>query len=356
MINFSYKGYLDYLKNLKKPSFFKRTSIFLALGLFVFLGFVSTLDYLWQKEASLRAKEKYLEVAKSSLNSSEQTISELLQIFKVAGVKIELTGEPVEGTPSPQGFFTSLDDLQRTLSFIEAGKNNLKFQKKFLIDNPPPKDFTELNNNLLDYINTAENSLAEISKDQNFAKDLLTALGPNFFLPTLINDALWEIAESDDIINYYQDIKLKADSALADLARLTVPLKFESFYQTQIAYLEHTTFVSDSIINTLKESESADPETATRKEKAYQLLNTQRSINEELSQKILGEKLKLVDLRENLERLAVVSLKQNSLQGNLNDLSSSLPEKRISVDFSQRILDSTTIFGVFTSSLNNLLK
>lgn len=326
----SYKHYLHLAKKAPRLSLFEKI-LFLTLALvFVIVGITSAYYYyLYKKETPIRAQNQYLNIAESGFGQTKIALSEMLTSFQVAGVKIQKVEGLAENPDQASGFFTSLADIEKILSQIELVTKNVQNNQQALENTNVPPDFSGLNTQILNFYIDLIKLLKEVYGDHNFLKQMLLAVGPNLYLPTLSQDGLWENQESLEIIKFYQVTKDRANSTLSNLAKLTVPANFGDYYQAQISYLELLVEVSDGIINTLSIQEESQSESATQIEKAYQILTFANQENEALSQKILTEKLRLFDPKKNLDRFAQIKIPQNSIALQLTEAIAKQPQPKL---------------------------
>jgi hypothetical protein len=313
----SYRHYLDLLENRPGSPLFHKILIFLLAAVLIGVGTLSAVFYKYQKDAPLRGKYEYLETAKSDYESSRQSINEVLAAFRVAGDKVSIVDALQEAQTQSQGFFVALDDIEKNLSKIEATKNNISAKKDRTENQNPPGEFTGLHNQLIDFYGQSLSVLSDIYKDHLFAKELLLASGPKFYLPALSDENIWESGNELQITQYYSRAKEDADIALKNYSRLSPPPHFQSYYDAQVTYLTILVNLSDNIINTLSVGNDQNLDSATQIEKAYQLFVGAERESETVSRTLLAEKLKLVDIKENLNKLAPIELKGNSLEENL---------------------------------------
>ncbi len=348
MLPHAYKQYLAYLRRRTKPSLLSRSLVFTFLAIFMMLGTVSAFFYYQlKKETPKRAQLEYLQLATGGFVSSKQSIEEILTDFKIAGAKIEVVESSKDATPSSLAFFTALDDLAKISSKIEAARKNIIFQKEILGHKQIPIEYSTLNGELTSYYDEVGELFDEVLSQHQFAKSMLVASGPNFFLPVISNEPLWQVGDKNDLVVFYQKIKTDANSTLESLSKLNVPPRFKNYYKTQIAYLELVVSVSDKVVNLLSQENKEEPESATQIEKAYQLLIDAKKENEGLSQQLLIEKLSLVDLKQNLATFAPVLLKQNSLEVKLAEITASRPEKANVFEYIVNKLQNLKFWGVY---------
>lgn len=319
----------------------------------VVLGAISAFILFFQLKApAIQSERHYLEIASGGFITTEQSLDELLNIFSVAGAKIEVIDRVKEATSSAYGFFVSLDDIEKILATIEQTTKTVTFQKELLNQKGIPEAYLELNGELINYYSQTEKLLNDLYKSNHFAKEMVMASGAQFFLPIFTNEALWQNANQNEIISYYQKIKVEADSTLENLSSLTVPREYRPYYDAQIAYLSQIVLVSDNIIKALEEKGEENSQNPTQLEKAYQILIGAKLENESFSEKFLQERLKIIDLKQNLSKLAPVRIQQNSLKSKFVELSTQEPPGSGIPDllFFSSWLKNLLIFGGFTKS------
>lgn len=312
-----YKHYLEFLDQNSGSPILHKLLIVATVIIFIATGAISAFYYKYQKETPKIQKYQYLKATAGDFSSASQSIGELLQAFRVAGDKVTKIDTVAESSQSASGFFVALDDLERNLSKIKVTEENIEEKRLSLAKKPVPQVLNELKGQILDFYEEAQTVLSALYQNHLFAKQLLLASGPKFYLPQLTEDNLWEISSKEKILDYYKNIKDQANTTLRELAKLSPPPDFKPYYDSQIAYLTILVTLSDNIINTLSVADDKDSESATQIEKAYQLLVGARRENEPRSKKILEEKLKIVALPENLNKLSAVEIRKNSIMENL---------------------------------------
>lgn len=326
----SYKHYLHLAKKGSKLSFFEKILLLFLALLFVTVGITSAYYYyLYKKEAPIRAQNQYLNIAESGFGQTKIALSEMLSSFQVAGVKIQKIEGLAENPDQASGFFISLGDIEKVLAQVELVTKNVQNNQQALENANVPPDFSGLNTQILNFYIDLIKFLQEVYGDHYFAKQMLLAVGPNLYLPTLSQGGLWESQDADEVIRFYQETKDKANTTLANLAKLQVPFDFGDYYQAQISYLELLVKASDGIVNTLSIGEEPQDESATQIEKAYQILTIANQENGALSQKILTEKLRLFDPKKNLDRFAQIKIPQNSIAQQLTETIAKQPQPKL---------------------------
>ena len=322
----SYKHYLEVLEYGTRSPLTSKVALLTMAIILVVVGVASSFIYLEdKKEAPIREQAKYLEKSQNVLFSTSQSLDEVLASFQVAGAKVQLVDDLRESSASPQGFFVSLDDLEKSLSKIELLKKNVENQQLAYSTNIPPQKLTDLNSHIISHLENTRQTLDGIYQEQNFIKDVLYASGPTFYLPVLTDESIWKESNRDAITSYYKDTKSQADETLKVLSKLNVPPVFKSYYDTQITYLALLVSVSDKIINTLAQADDPGSDSVTQTEKAYQQLTLARKDNEKLADALLVEKKKIFDASLNQNKFAKIKLEQNSLINNVQEDYASLP-------------------------------
>lgn len=327
----SYKHYLEYLqKHTGKLSLYKKFLIAIVGIGFVSTGTVSALYYQYQKEEPLRAENRYLEQVATTYNTSKDSLDEVLQTFKVAGVKAQAVDNLKEASGQAQGFTVSLDDLERTLSKIESTKKNMLFLKGNIAKSDIPEKFSSFNRQVQGYYDESIKLLDSLYAKYSFAKDILTASGPEFYLPAFTNEVLWKRAQKQELLAHYKKSKDEVSGTLANLAALTVPEQYKEYHKLQIAYLEQYVLLSQNIIAALELPDDTNPEAPTQVEKAYQLLIGARRQNETLSTKISEEKLKALSEKGNYADFALINLTEVSIDNKIAQIYTEQPEPKSS--------------------------
>lgn len=325
----SYKYYVSVLEKKPKASLIQKTLLLIIALVLVTGGTVSAFSF-WQyyKEAPLRAENHYLEVAISGFTSSKNSLTEIIGSFQVAGVKVKAVDSLKEATPTAQGYYVTLGDIEKAISQVESTQKSLLDQKNQLSKLAVPVKFEAVRKDLLAYYNGSISLLDSFLAEQNFQKEILVASGTGFYLPVLTDETLWQNQKPQPIIDYYEVKKRQANIALSDLSRLTVPDDFKAYYDDQIAYLELLVNVGSDITKTLSGTNEAGKDSVPQIEKAYQILQQGKIKNENLASQLLAEKLKVFDKKRNLEKFAEVSIAQNALQGKLTDLYQNEPQPK----------------------------
>ncbi len=323
MLTSSYKYHLYLFRQKTKIGFGKKI-IRGLLGLTVLtIGTISALIYwLYKTESPIRAEIQYLDIANGGFSSTQQSLSEILQTFQVAGEKTIAVDSLKEASGSvvPTGYIILLEDLDKTIAKIESTEKIIKNKKLDLKKLEIPQKFEAINDNLLSYYDQTVQTLQSTKQGQFFAKEMLTAMGQNLYLPTLSDETLWTLKNEEPIKTYYQNKKIELDTALAALSRLSPPDAFKKYHEAQIAYLTRLAEVSDKIINTLSLENDKNPENVQQIEIAYQILNTYKKDNEPAAKNLLTERLQAFDLKRNYEIFAPVNIAQNSLNQKFTDI------------------------------------
>ncbi|MDP2632632.1 MAG: hypothetical protein Q8P25_02830 [Candidatus Curtissbacteria bacterium] len=326
----SYRHYLDSLDNKTDTGLLGKILLIVGIVILVVVGVTSSLLYYEsKKETPIRRQAAYIQNTNNTLISINQSVDEILTSFQVAGAKIQIVDDLKESSAAASGFFTSLDDLERSLSKLELMNKNLENTKLSFMDIDPPQDLENTKDGVITFIVDTQLNLEDIYTEQNFVKDVLYASGPSFYLPILTDETIWKQNNKDAIINYYSNVKLQADETLKSLSKLTPPEVYKSYFDTQTAYLILFVNVSDKIINILAQKDSLNPDEATQIEKAYQQLIHAKGDNEKISETLLLEKKKIFDLARNQQKFARIKAQQNLLLSDLEQKYVALPPLKI---------------------------
>ena len=326
MNSLSYKQYLSFVANYKKSNPFLRAisaSALIAIVFILGIGAVGAGVYLVQTPKI--AAKNYLETATASFISTQGSISALLESFQVAGARTQTIDTLKESSQSASGYLISVGDVVKSADTIDVTKRLIGAQQAQIKSLKVPGQYKKVNGNIEEYQQIALSSLNGVEADVKFQKDLLLILGSSFYLPSLSDESIWKEKNNEAIIAYYEKTKLDAQVAQEKLNSLTPPPKYEKYYALQKLYLEKLLQVSDNILKILKEGEDQNLENASQIEKAYQVLVGARRENEQLSGDLLTEKLKLFATKTNLEKLADVRLREDSIKQELEQLATTLP-------------------------------
>lgn len=291
------------------------------------MGSISAVVWQYRQDEPIRAQRIYLEYSLSSLNATDQSITDLIQSFQVAGAKTNSIYQE-KTSPTDAGYEEIILDLQKTSGSIDSIKNLILSQKSQLFKVIPQDQYTQLNLELLNYYTSIEKNLDNIAGKNRQIKEIITAAGPTFFPPQVTDEALWETGKEDSITNYYKQNKTQINIALSNLAQVTPSPEFTAYHQTQINYLENFTKTADEIISIFSEK---DTEEVPKIEKAYQT-NTRAKIQlEPLSQTLHQERLKVFSTKSVLDQLAGTNLVKNSLGRQIWELTRNLPETKTDI-------------------------
>jgi hypothetical protein len=317
----SYKEYLDILKGPPKK---KRVYTIALVSFFVvtllIIGTLSALIFYYKKNVEPQViASNFIESASAGFISSKQSLNDVLETFQVAGAKVA-TVDNLQNSTNPQtAYFIDLADKQKLLSKISSAKQNAQFQRQQLQKAHVQLELQGITTDLINYYNQSEAAFNQTEKDHQFFKNVLLALGPDFYLPVLSSDSVWGSDDKTKIKDYYEGKKIKAQDALASLANLSIEADFKDYYNTELAYLELFVKVSTDITNTLNSNPQTKPNLATDIERAYQQLINAQKENSTISSNLLSEKRRLLELKENLNKFAAVRYQANSLEARLKN-------------------------------------
>lgn len=332
---FSYKHHLSVLKQKAKPKFIHKTLLVVLTAALLGFGFLTSLVYYEFKiDEPLRAENHYLQNTIGAFSQIRQSIGETLQSFQVAGAKIKIIDNLKESTPQAAGYYALLDDIDRTIAKVDALEKNTRYQNSQARRQTVPEKFSQITRDLTGFYQTSLPILENSRKEQQFAKNILTASGASFYLPVLSDETMWAGQDSKQIKAYYENKKVEANTALTSLAKLTVPDDFKLYYDSQIAYLTLFVETGSKIIETLEKQDDQEGENATQIEKAYQILNTAKAKNQQISQNLLTQRLKVYDPKRNLERFSQINLMAGSINDQLVRLASNQPQPKTDKVFS----------------------
>lgn len=320
MSQHSYKHYLDDLTHHRKFSRWQKISLLSVIMFFLLLGSLSALIYYQnQKITPNLAQKAYLDKIAGDFNRLNQSIDETLANQKILGARTDFVSDLAEATDQAWGFYIVLDDQDKLIATIDSVKSNLLIQKESLLIQEPPGNLGSLHANLIAYYDTTVAALTDIINNQRFARQMLISSGPQFYLPALTQQALWDSATKEAITSYYQETKAQAIETQNKLLSFNPPPAYFDYYHDQINYFNELVKVADNIINILVGEDDPDPDAATQIEKAYQILVGATRQNEALSQKLKEAHQRLVSLSETHNKLAATKLNQISLESQIAD-------------------------------------
>lgn len=328
----SYKNYLEILKEKRKPRRLKKTFIISLLFVLISLGISSSLLFVvYQKEMPKIIKNQYLDLTATGFTKVSASLDENLASFQVAGAKVKFIDSYKESSKSAQGYFVTISDLEKNLSTIHSSQALILTESNDLKNIKTPQAFEGLNKDLLGYYQSASQNLDGVEKDYSFTRDIMLILGSDFYTPQLTKDELWKEKNNDDVKKYYEKTKNEAEETINKLETITPPQNFKEYQQTQLKYLALVKNVSDNILKILEGRDETNPDNATQLEKAYQLLIGAKRENEEISKNLLGQRLKLFSLKDNLEKFAATKILENSIKQKFDEAQNITPEQKLSL-------------------------
>lgn len=295
----SYRDYLEYIERHGKSNIsIAKVSAVLVLVLFLTFSLATTYSSYQNKKIEPQiAQVKYFDTASDTFYKSSQALDDLQSSFQVAGVKTEKIDSLKEGSASATtpGFFITLGDIQKSIAQIKTTEESVAYEKDQLKKTDVPDVYETLNNQLVDYLNQSEAFLAGNEKTQEQLKDLVLASGPNFYLPILSDENMWQRQDIDNIKSYYENKKKDALIAADLFKKIEVEPELKSYKDTQLSFFQLVANVSDNIINVLnrKVVQSDNSDTASLQEEAYQVLVGAKRENVIIAQQLLQERQEL---------------------------------------------------------------
>lgn len=290
----SYKDYLELFSRYHQKSL-DYSKLFFTLTIAVFFTIAVTFAISSNKNQQsqpARAQISYFETANASFLKANQSLDDLFASLQVAGAKIQKLDALTESTPTP-GFFVALSESQNTISKIREAKDNITFQQENLNKLTAPSIYSDLNNQLLGYLDDSQTLLDDLEKRHLELKELLIATGPNFFLPVLSNESLWQAQDIEKLRAYYTSQKQEAKQSLENFAKIPSSVELRTFKDTQLTYYQLLVNVSDNILTVLKKANTPDADKSVVVEEAYGILSQAKKENEYITAKLLEEKVKI---------------------------------------------------------------
>jgi len=317
----SYKDYLRFVTTNKKNPFVLKIAIVLLVIIFIAFGAVSGLYYFGQKALEpQRQRQAYINSTAQNLDQTKKSFEEILSILQVSGAKVETIDSLRESSKSADGFYASLEDYQKMLSVLETAKNTFGAQKENQNKAQIPAEYEDLKNETAAFYQDAQNYINFQIVKYTFAKELLLALGPDFYSQSLTKSSLWKENNEKEILDYYTKIKAGAANALVNLAKLSVGDEYKGLLKLETDYLQQVVKLSDGVINTLSVQNPNQPDAATALEASYQLLINAQKENEKVYLDLEKEKERLFNQGQNIPMLVKFVDSQDSLVGKFENL------------------------------------
>lgn len=296
----SYRDYLEYIERYGKSNIsIAKVSAILVVSLFLTFLLATTYSSFQNKKIEPQAAQvKYFDTASDTFYKSSQVLDDLASSFQVAGVKTEKIDSLKESSASAStpGFFITLGDIQKSIAQVKTAKESIASGRDQLKKTDVPDVYKTLNNQLVDYLNQSEAYLANNEKTQEQLKDLVLASGPNFYLPILSDEQMWQEQDMDKIKSYYEN-KRKESSTSAELfKKIEVEPELKSYKDIQLSFFQLVINVSDNVLavlnrNVLEDRANTDEPSIT--EEAYQVLTGAKRENEIIAGNLLAERQKL---------------------------------------------------------------
>lgn len=328
MHNHSYKHYLHLLTTKPQFNHWQKSALLLLAIALIAVGTVSAAFWQYRKDEPIRAQRNYLEYSLYGLNTTQESISDLLQSFQIAGDKTSSIYQQAAAPLSDFGYETIITDLEKTGDNIEAIKKLISSQKSQLFILIPQDRYSELNMELLNYYTSVEKTLDQITSKNRQIKEIIISAGPTFFLPNITDENLWETGNEEAIANYYKQNKSHINIALANLTQISPPEEFTNYHQNQIKYLENFAKTADEITAILSEKDTLE---IPKIEKAYQEMISAKLELEPQSLALHQQRLRVLSMKNMLDQLAGTNLAKNSLGSQITDLLWGLPETKTDI-------------------------
>ncbi len=321
----SYRDYLEYIEKHGKSNIsIAKISVVLILALFLTLSLATTYSsYQNKKIEPQTAQVKYFNTANDAFYKSSQALDDLESSFQVAGVKTEKIDSLKESSQSATtpGFFITLGDIQKSIAQIKTTKDSIIYERDQLKKTSAPDIYNTLNNQMIDYLNQSEAFLMENEKTQEQLKDLVLASGPNFYLPILSDEQMWQGQDVDKIKSYYENKKKDAQGAAKLFKKIEVKPELNDYKNTQLSFFQLVVNVSDNILNVLNRKvtpETNNPDSASVQEEAYQVLVGAKRDNEIIAQQLLNERQKLTSTEVYKNALASLRNRERIIESGLS--------------------------------------
>lgn len=321
----SYREYLDYIERHGKSNIpIAKMSVILVVALFLAFSLATThSSYRNKKIEPQIAQVRYFNAAGDTFYKSRQALDDLESSFQVAGVKTEKIDSLKEGSASATtpGFFITLGDIQKSIAQIKTVKETVVYERDQLAKTNVPEVYITLNNQLVDSLNLSETFLADNEKTQEQLKDLVLASGPNFYLPILSDEQLWQGQDIDKIKSYYENKKKDAQAAAEMFKKIEVKPELKKYKDTQLSFFQLVVNVSDNITNILnrKVVQPDNFDTASLQEEAYQVLVGAKRENEIIASQLLEERQTLTSSGVHQDALASIKNRERIIESGLSE-------------------------------------
>ncbi len=324
MSTISYREYLELVERYHQSSATVVKSL-LSLGLVVVVVFTLSVFLSVNSNQKIQPSldaANYFDNAKTSFFKTRQSMGDLVSSFQVAGEKTVQVDKLNQSTSSATpGFFITLGDTQNLISQVKSTKENITFERDTLKQLSPPEVYLTLNSQLIEYHNQTEQFLNDVQKTQEEVKDLLLAAGPNFYLPAMSDEGVWQSQNADKIKAYYENKKKNAQDAQNSFKSIKTSDKLVDYKAAQLSYFQLVINVSDNILTTLNKPVPADvnSDQPTNIEEAYQALTGAQKENELIAQKLSDEKLKLTSTQEIRDKVSLLNQRAKIIESALAD-------------------------------------
>ncbi len=319
MSTVSYRDYLEIFEKYHKDSIsvVKSLASLALVIIFVFALSVLISTKSNQKVEPVNQQAAYFDSVNSSFYKTKQSLDSLVGSFQVAGTRTQNVSSQ-ESSPSANipGFFITLGDTQNLIAQIKAAKDNIQTEENSVKSLETPDIYKQLSQELVEYQNQSQIFLTKAQDTQEQLKDLIIAAGPNFYLPTLSDESVWQTQDVDKIKAYYEGKKKDAQKALDNFAKLSVAPALQNYHKAQLSYFQLVTNVSDNILKVLNKppDTNASVDQPTSVEQAYHLLTGANQDNQIIAQNLLDERLKLMSTSEIENQISTLNGKSSILE------------------------------------------
>ena len=274
------------------------------------------------KDKRLSEKKQFIGLLSTNLIASDQSLDEVVQSLDIVNANYDKIAS--QGLLKQTDYALVISDNQKSLSQIESIKANSELQKESISQTKTPDEYETLKIDFMDYYSQTDRLLESLINDFKFENNLLKIVTINN--GSVINNALWQKQNKEEIIIYYGDLKNQTVAALSELSKIKVNDKYQNYHNLQNAYFQLILATADEIINVLNETGAIPPsqDDPTQIEKAYQVAFKSQEKIADLSGQIVNEKQKILSLkigRQDFDNLVSI---QQSVEGKIKDVNQKL--------------------------------
>src|SRR3989344_6035128 len=238
------------------------TSSLIAYKKYIYFGLITVIIVVIcalainkvNKDKQLPEKKQFIGLLSANLIASDQSLDEVVQSLNIVNSNYDKVAS--EGTLQSD-YALIISDNQKSLSQIESIKTNSQQQKESISQVKTPDEYETLKIDFMDYFSQTDRLLDSLINDFKFENNLLKIVTINN--GSVINNALWQKQNKEEIIIYYGDLKNQTVAALSELSKIKVNDKYQNYHNLQNAYFQLILATAGEIINVLNETGAIPP-------------------------------------------------------------------------------------------------